>query len=164
MHAPASSRPVQAGPFARVHDRDELFADLSYAVRPDSARSVLVLFGFEGLKEHLELVTPSDGDELLGRFAERLAGAIGTAAVLYEPRRGEFCAIFDGSLTAVRQHLVTIPTELDEEARAFHIRSSLGIAVLPDEAPVPTYAMALADRRLRALSGNLRPERLDHDD
>ena len=164
MQTTIKARSVSAGPFSRIHTRTDLFADLEYAVLPESGPSVLVVFGFEGLKEHLELVSAEDGDMLLGRLAERLASAVGTTAVLYEPRRGEFCGVFDGPLSSIKPLLVTIPSELDEEGRSFAIRSSLGIAALPTEATDPTYAIALADHRLRALSGNLRPAPVSHPD
>ena len=141
-----------------ILDRSTLFRDLALAVSPDTSRSVLVLFGFEGLKEHLEAVSAASGDALLERLGTRLGKALGGFHSLYEPRRGEFCGLFEGGLAAVRSLLVTVPVELDDEVRPLPIRSSLGIAVLPDEATDPTYALALADRRLRALSGNLRPE------
>jgi hypothetical protein len=157
MQTTAKPTVVLPRPFSRVGDRVKLFADLSYAVDPGSGPSVLVIFGFEGLKERLESIPPVKGDELLGGLADCLVRAVGTAAALYETRRGEFCALFDGPLVVVRSFLVTVPAELDEDAQQYEVRSSLGIAVLPNEATDPTYALALADRRLRALSGNLRP-------
>jgi GGDEF domain-containing protein len=141
----------------RILDRKALFDDLEQAVSPESARSVLVVFGFEGLKEHLETVTTAEGDALLEQIAARLHEAVGGACRLYAPRRGEFCGLFDGGLPAVRPLLVTIPVELDEDLRSLLIRSSLSVAELPGEATDPTYALSLADRRLRALSGELRP-------
>jgi hypothetical protein len=157
MNALAMVEPEAAEVTVRILDRNRLIGNLSLAVSSDSSRSVLVLFGFEGLKEHLETVSPEAGAELVERLGKRLGQALGGFHSVYEPRRGEFCGLFEGGLAAVRSLLVTIPVELDAEVRPLPIRSSLGIAVLPDEATDPTYALALADRRLRALSGNLRP-------
>jgi len=159
MRIAEATEPGGRESFVRYLDRHALFVALERAVMSDSGPSVLVVFGFEGLKQHLEEVSDADGDALLARLADRLTVAVGSASSIYQPRRGEFCALFDGRLQAVKPLLVTAPAELDEEARAFSIRSSIGIAVLPDEATVPTYALALADHRLRALSGDLRPVR-----
>ena len=95
---------------------------------------------------------------LLGSLAETLLAAIGAQTAAYQSRRGEFCVLFEGGLQAVRQQLVLLPSELDQVGRPYEIKASLGIAILPDEATVPTYALALADRRLRALSGDVRVE------
>jgi hypothetical protein len=148
-----------------IFDRRMLFADLGHAVEAGSPPSVLVLFGFEGLKEHLATVTPDEGVKLLARLGKRLQEAFGRSGDLYAPRRGEFCGLFDGGLGAVRSLLVSVPVELDAEIRPLPIRTSLGIASLPEEAAEQTYALSLADRRLRALSGELRlpPECLTQD-
>jgi len=143
---------------ARVLDRNTLFAALAQAVRPDSPRSLLAVFGFEGLKEYLDAASDAAGANLLEMLGGRLVTAVGETGLVYTSRRGEFCAIFEGGIGAVRSLLAVIPSELDDDVRSFGIRSSLGIAVLPDEATLPTYALALADRRLRALSGDLRRE------
>ena len=141
---------------SRVRDRNALFAALSEAVRPDSAASVLVVVGFEGMKEYLRESSEPEADHLLSRLGERLVESIGEGGVVFASRRGEFCALCEGGLAAIRSLLVMLPSDLDEIGRAAGIKSSLGIAVLPDEATIPTYALALADRRIRALSGDIR--------
>ena len=140
-----------------LRDRRKLISDLGCAVRSDSGRSVLVLFGFEGLREHLEDIAFSDGEKLLERIGACLARTLAGTGQLYASRRGEFCGLYEGGLSVVRSLLVTVPAELDRDLRALAIHTSLGITVLPDEATDPFYALSLADRRLRALSGNVRP-------
>lgn len=78
------------------------------------------------------------------------------SGTVFASRRGEFCVLCYGGLSVVRALLVEHPNVIDEIARPFDARSSLGITVLPDEATTPTYALALADRRIRALSGDIR--------
>lgn len=141
---------------AGVRDRSALFRALGEAVRPDSPSSVLVVIGFEGLKDHLESASPADGDELLDTLARRLIETAGEAGAIYASRRGEFCILCEGGLGAVRATLALLPPQLDDVARSHDVRTALGIALLPDEATLPTYALALADRRIRALSGEIR--------
>jgi len=143
--------------FPVLRDRRRLISDLACAVQPDNGRSVLVLFGFEGLREHLEDIAFSDGEKLLEQIAAALTRTLAGTAQLYASRRGEFCGLYEGGISVVRSLLVTVPVELDTDLRSLSIHTSLGIAVLPDEATDPFYALSLADRRLRALSGNVRP-------
>lgn len=143
---------------ARVRDRNALFKALGEAVEPGCGTSVLVVVGFERMREFLENRPGFEQQRLLGSLAETLLAAIGAQTAAYQSRRGEFCVLFEGGLQAVRQQLVLLPSELDQVGRPYEIKASLGIAILPDEATVPTYALALADRRLRALSGDVRVE------
>lgn len=138
--------------------RDALFRALGEAVMPDSGSSVLVVIGFEGLREFLEAAPVSDADHLLEQLGVRLAGTIGDAGAIYASRRGEFCVLCPGGLAVIRSLLAVLPSELDDVGRQVGVRSSLGITVLPDEATLPTYALALADRRIRALSGEVRAQ------
>lgn len=151
-----SQEAVGAPALGRVRDRNALFRALSDAVEPGSATSVLVVVGFEGMQDFLERQSGLEQQRLLGALAETLLTAIGDESAVYQSRRGEFCVLFEGGLQAIRPQLIVLPSELDQVGRPFEIRASLGIAVLPDEATLPTYALALADRRLRALSGNVR--------
>lgn len=150
----SSSAGMQSG--SRVLDRNALFGALDEAVRSDSPQSVLVVFGFEGLKEYLDEASEANGDELLEILGERLTEAVGQAGSVYASRRGEFCALLEGGMPVVRSLLTMVPSELDDAVRRFGVRSLLGITVLPAEATDSIYALALADRRLRALSGDLR--------
>lgn len=140
----------------RILDRDALFHALVEAVEPDSPRSVLVIVDFEGLKDYLESAQEAEADHLLDQVGETLAGTVAEAGTVFASRRGEFCVLCEGGLTAIRSLLVELSLAIDEIIRPVDARSSLGIAVLPDEATLPTYALALADRRIRALSGDLR--------
>lgn len=139
-----------------MRDRSRLFAELVEAARPDSPDSVLVVVGFEGLKLYLEIASQAEADDLLDRVGETLVAAMAGAGAVFASRRGEFCVLCQGGLSTVRPLLVVLPSLIDEITRPFGVRTSLGIAVLPDEATMPTYALALADRRLRALSGEVR--------
>jgi GGDEF domain-containing protein len=139
-----------------VHDRSALFRALGEAVRPDSASAVLVVIGFEGLKDYLETASDDEADHLLVQLADRLMETISRSGTIYASRRGEFCVLCDGGLAAIRDILALLPSQLDDVARPEGVRTSLGIALLPDEATLPTYALALADRRIRALSGEIR--------
>jgi len=133
----------------------EMMADLGKAVRPGSPRTVLAVFGFSGLKDYLETLSTPEGDTLLVRLGARLTDAVQGKARVYAPRRGEFCSLFDGDLGA---GWITVPAALDEEAGLIGVNTSSTIVVLPGEASTPTGAMRLANHRLEAQSGSLRPD------
>jgi len=136
-------------------DRSDLMADLTQAVLPESARSVLVVFGFAGLKDHLETLSQSEGDILLERLAVRLRQTVRSPGKVYEPRRGEFCSLVEGELGS---GWPMVPAALDEETSMLGLRTSFTLVTLPSEASTPGKALVLADQRLRAQSGNLRPQ------
>ena len=136
--------------------RAALLADLERAAASDGPRTVLVMFGFHGLKDYLESVSLYDGDAVLERLAGRLAQAARGAGRLYAPRRGELCALFEGELPVGWS---AIPAALDAEAPMLDIRTSFALVVLPSEASSAGYALLLADTRLKAGTGTLRPGR-----
>jgi len=156
---PPITRWVLSGPFARIHDRDELLDDLEYAVRQYTTPTVLVLFGFRGLRELLESTGESEGNRLLGGIAEELAAAIGNVAVLYEPRRGEFGALFDGRPKTVVPAIAIARTKLDDYGRELGLQTEVGYVELPSTGLDPAATLARADRRLRERAGDLRPSK-----
>lgn len=147
------SRPV------RVLYRGDLLEDLKYAVGMNSGSTVLALFGFKNLKQYLDTILESDGDELLGRIAARLAGAAGKQAIIYEPRRGEFCALFSAGLSTTRPHLERAVASINKETKALGIATVLGVVELPTEARTVSLALSLADARRTEIGGVLRPTR-----
>jgi hypothetical protein len=155
--ASPNSRWVLTGPFAEIHDRADLLEDLAFAVRPKTEHSVLALFGFKGLKECLEAVLETDDNRLLGGIAKSLAAAAGPAAVLYEPRRGDFCGVFGGRLETLQPQLEEIVKVLDHETQRLGLETVLTAVELPGEAHTPVGALNLADQRRRAIAGDLRP-------
>lgn len=152
-----NDRWVLTGAFSRIHDRDELLEDLEYAVKQRTSPTVLVLFGFKKLAERLETLLEPDANILLGRIAKRLAESTDLAAVLYEPRRGEFCGLFGGRREEIEPLLTGISTEIDEELQAQGIETVLGVVSLPAEARDPIGAVRLADQRREQIAGDLRP-------
>lgn len=154
-----NDRWVLTGAFSRIHDRDELLEDLEYAVKPRTSPTVLVLFGFKKLAERLETLLEPDANLLLGRIAKRLAASTDLAAVLYEPRRGEFCGLFGGRVEDIDPLLLEVTAEIDEEVRALGIQTALGVVSLPAEARDPIGALKLADERRKQVAGDLRPSR-----
>jgi len=161
QQAPLSpnNRWVLAGPFARIHDRAELLEDLEQAVMPHTAPSVLVYFGFEGLKEQLEKLLEPDSNALLGRIAILLSTLTDSLCLLYEPRRGEFWGLFDEPPELVGTLLAGIGDEVDRDLQPLGIQTAINIVLLPEEALTPIAALRLADERCRQAAGNLRPAR-----
>ena len=147
-----------ASPRSRVSDRNALFTALGSAVRPASPPSVLVVFGFAGLNEYVELVSVRAGESLLDWLGQRIAWSIGAGGSVFHTRRSEFFALVEGRLGSVSDLLVRVRAELDEVGEPFDVRSFLGFAMLPDEAKLPTLAVVKADERLRAMTGDLRAD------
>jgi hypothetical protein len=139
-----------------VLGRADLIADLTRAVDGGSPRAVFVIFGFVGLNGFLEARTSLDGEALLDRLSARLTHAVRGRGTLYRPRRGEFSGLFEGELGV---GWPAIPAALDEEASASGIHTAFATVVLPEQAVTPTEALRIADRRLRAADGDLRPQR-----
>lgn len=154
-----NDRWVLNGVFSHIHDRDELFEDLEYAVKQRTSPTVLVLFGFKKLAEQLETLLEPDANILLGRIAKRLAHSTELAAVLYEPRRGDFCGLFGGRFEDIAALLVDVTAEIDDELRTLGIQTALGVVSLPAEAKHPLTALKLADKRRKEVAGDLRPSR-----
>ena len=152
-----NDRWVIAGPFTSIHDRDELLDDLEQAVETSARPSVLVVFGFERLKERLEAMLEPDGNVLLGRIARRLVDSTDDGVLLYESRRGEFCGLFTGETATLDSLLAEIRRRLDEELHGLGIHTTSGVVALPGEATEPIAALELADRRCRQVAGDLRP-------
>jgi GGDEF domain-containing protein len=146
----------------RIRDRRALVTELQRALRSEGSERVLVLFAFIGLKEHLTTVTRLEGSVVLGSLGDRLSAALGGFGDLYAPRRGEFCVLFDHDLAAIRSLVSSVPAELDDEVRPLPIRTTFGIAVLPDEAIDAIGALRIADQRVRAVAGDFRPDAVFH--
>jgi GGDEF domain-containing protein len=142
-----------------TYNRSELVEDLVCAVMPEAAPTVLAIFGFKNLKQYLDGKLESDGDALLGNIAERIAGAVGREAVLYEPRRGEFCVLFSGDLPNSQPLIRRAAASTDKKTKALGITTVVGFVELPAEADTAGSALHLANARQSEISPHLRPAR-----
>ena len=151
-----NDRWVLTGAFSHINDRAELLEDLEAAVKPSAPPRVLALFGFKHLAERLQDLLEPDANLLLGRIADRLASSADPLATLYESRRGEFCALFDGRLRRIEPLLDEILHAIDREVASLGIETVATVVSLPGEAASPIGALRLADQRREEAAGHLR--------
>ncbi len=131
----------------RVHPRDELLSDLGSAVAPTAAPTALVLFGFPELAKQLESLLELEADELLAEVTARILRAAGAYGVLYELRRGEFCALFAGRLKDAQPLLNRAVRNLDKHTKKLGLTTITGVVELPIEAASPAAALELVNKR-----------------
>ncbi len=142
-----------------IHGRGELLEDLAHAADPTASPTVLAVFGFTNLKQQLETMLDADGDKLIGGIAERLTETAQRHAALYQPRRGEFCALFPGTLAATSPVLERAEARINRETRRLEITAVTGTVELPKEAQSARSALALASSRQGPVGPALRPNR-----
>lgn len=138
-------------------DRNALFAALKGRVLPESDPSVLVIYGFVGLNEYAALTGEQRCASLVEWFGACIARVIGDTGQVFHARRREYFAVIEGGGDPVRGLVTRTRSELDKVGGACDVRACFGFALLPAEASFPTQALAVADDRLRAMVGNLRP-------
>jgi hypothetical protein len=139
-------------------DRNTLMAELRGRLAAGGAPSVLVVFGFVGLKEYERVVSQKASDSLLEWFGATIARVIGGSGAVFRTRRHEYFALIEGDGDYVRGLVTKTRSELDRVGRPCDVRACFGFTLLPGEARFPTQALAVADERLRAMVGDLRPE------
>lgn len=139
-------------------DRNALFAALRHRVEPHSAPSVVVVFGFVGLNEYAKLASDKACVSLVDWFGSCIAKVVGEAGEVFHARRNEYFVIIDGTGDSARELVTRTRTELDRVGQPCNVRACFGFALLPGEARFPTQALAVADERLRAMVGDLRPD------
>lgn len=138
--------------------RSELLAALKDAVEPGSSPQVLVVVGFVGLRELLEMTSEPVAFGMIDWLGGLLARILGERGRVFRSRRGELTALIAGDGETAAPLIAAVTAELDESIGFFRVRTAVGTAALPDEATSAIYALGVADHRLRALSGNLRPD------
>jgi diguanylate cyclase (GGDEF)-like protein len=108
----------------------------------------LVLFDLDGFKHFNDSFGHLAGDELLAELASRLAAAVGPAGRVYRLGGDEFCVLLSGDPRSLDEILPELDAALCAERDGLRVRSSRGVALLPQEASEVSSALALADRRM----------------
>lgn len=140
-------------------DRAALADALRARVTPASAPCVLVVFGFAGLNEYAERVSAEAAETLFGWCGTCIENVIGEAGHVYQARWREYFVVIDGEGEPARELVTRARSQLNRSTKRCGVRACFGFALLPGEATFPTQALAIADGRLRAMVGDLRPER-----
>jgi diguanylate cyclase (GGDEF)-like protein len=130
-------------------NRRKLLADLSRRLEhatPEPA--LLMIFDLDGFKSYNDTFGHPAGDALLARLGGKLAAALGPGGAAYRLGGDEFCIVSPLADEEI-EHLVHRTSEaLSEQGEGFHVGSSFGAVVLPDEAADPSQALRAADERL----------------
>jgi hypothetical protein len=116
-----------------------------------------VVYGFRDLPEQLESLLRSEGEEVITELADRFVRVADKRTTLYEPRRGDFCALFPGRLKDVRRAVNRTAKDIDSHAGKLGVKVVIGVVELPLEALTPGAALDLADERRNEGAHNLRP-------
>ena len=139
-------------PLTGLGNRRHLMDDLEQALHRSRAErgSTLVFLDLNGFKRYNDTFGHAAGDELLARIGARLRAATGERGVAYRLGGDEFCVLLQGRVSRGDRLIAAAAEALFERGTAFAVTSSIGIAVLPEEAPSPSAALALADERMYA--------------
>ncbi len=111
---------------------------------------VLTLYDLDGFKAYNDSFGHLAGDEVLARFAGRLANAVGPSGWAFRMGGDEFCSLVECSPDEVTTHVERACRTLTEVGAGIEIACSAGSVLLPGEAGSPRAALALADERMYA--------------
>ena len=145
-------------PLTGLANRRKLTIDLEDALASatDEQPTALLMFDLDGFKSYNDSFGHPAGDELLVRLALKLSIAVAELGEAYRLGGDEFCVLIpaqSGDLTEIGRRL---SDALHERGEGFDISCSLGLALLPQDAPDAATAMLLADQRLYATKNRRR--------
>ena len=139
-------------PLTGLGNRRHLMHDLEHALHQSCAEdaSTLVFLDLNGFKRYNDTFGHAAGDALLARIGRRLRAATGEDGFAYRVGGDEFCVLLQGRVSRSDPLIAAAAEALFERGSGFAVTSSIGTAVLPQEAPSPSAALALADERMYA--------------
>ena len=132
-------------------NRRKLLLDLERRLAPAKVEPMLLMiFDLDGFKSYNDTFGHPAGDALLARLGEKLGSVPGPDVDVYRLGGDEFCLVASVAQSEVERLIDRACTALSEYGDGFHIESSFGAVMLPDEANDPTHALQAADERLYA--------------
>ena len=134
-------------PLSGLGNRRRLMGELERCFE-QSGQSTLLFFDLNGFKRYNDSFGHAAGDALLARIGGALRAAIGDHGRAYRLGGDEFCALIDGRVERHDRIVASAAGALVEHGSAFTVSSSMGLAVIPDDAPTPSAALQLADERM----------------
>jgi two-component system, cell cycle response regulator len=140
-------------PLTGLGTRQALLDDLAKAVVPTATPSVLAIFDLGGFKDYQRAFGVRAAEDLIVTLSTLFRTAIEQTGTGYRPREDELVTLLDAPQDAAEPILAGIVTNLRRAGKEFLITTSYGAALLPDEAEEPIGALAVADRRLQAITG-----------
>lgn len=114
------------------------------------ARQALVIFDLDGFKAYNDSFGHLAGDALLARLGARLRLAVGEDGRAYRLGGDEFCVVMHAKEGSFEVGVAATAAALREHGNGFHITSSFGTVIVPDEANDAERALLLADERMYA--------------
>ena len=147
-----SAREATTDALTGLGNRRRLMLDLEEAVAhaDRGTPSTLVFFDLNGFKRYNDSFGHAAGDALLARLGSTLATEVGSAGRVYRLGGDEFCLLARGRLDADAQLIRICRRALSERGSGFSVDTSLGRAVIPDDAPSASALLQLADERMYA--------------
>lgn len=133
-------------------NRRRLMRDLDAALaEPANGTSwLLVIFDLDGFKGYNDTFGHLAGDALLARLGAKLANAVELSEAAYRLGGDEFCLLIPVADGEAERVIDLTVDAMSEQGEGFHVTSSFGAVVLPDDAAAPQDALRVADERLYA--------------
>ena len=124
--------------------------ELAFGGAGSERRRLLALLDLDGFKAYNDTFGHPAGDALLTRLGGKLGEQVAPWGCAYRMGGDEFCVLlqFDGQRPELLASLAS--SALGEQGDGYEVASSIGWAVLPDEAGTPTAALGLVDSRMYA--------------
>lgn len=136
-------------------NRRRLLTDLEALFGGDGGAqpATLAFFDLNGFKRYNDTYGHAVGDALLVRLAAALRAAVSGRGSAYRLGGDEFCVLLEGHHPAHGQLVASTRSALTERGAGFDVTTSLGVALIPDEAGSADEALRLADERMYADKG-----------
>ena len=129
-------------------NRRRLMDDLERAFAHGDRPATFAFFDLDGFKTYNDGFGHAAGDALLDRLAARLDAAAAAHGVAYRLGGDEFCVLLDGRHAPDGEAIGACCEALTEQGEGFHVGTSCGVVVIPEEAPNAHQALQLADQRM----------------
>ena len=140
-------------------NRRRLLTDLERRLGEERpAPTLLMIFDLDGFKRYNDTFGHPAGDALLARLGGKLAAVAGTIGSAYRLGGDEFCLVAPVPKDETESLIDRACAALTEHGDGFHVGSSFGAVLLPEEAEDAAQALHVADERLYAQKRTRRTE------
>ncbi|HEY2260733.1 MAG TPA: HD domain-containing phosphohydrolase [Solirubrobacteraceae bacterium] len=147
-----NARNALTDPLSGLPNRRALMEDLerAFAAAKEGPAATLAFFDLNGFKRYNDTFGHAAGDALLARIGFALRRSIGDSGRAYRLGGDEFCVLLDGRFARHDPVIGAAAAALVERGSAFTVSASVGLAIVPDDAPSAGGALQLADERMYA--------------
>jgi diguanylate cyclase (GGDEF)-like protein len=144
-----NAREAVTDPLSGLGNRRLLMANLERALSL-SETTTLLFFDLNGFKRYNDSFGHAAGDTLLARIGTALRDAVSGRGTAYRLGGDEFCVLLAGRVERHDRIVAGAAAALVEHGSGFTVNSSMGLAVVPDDATSASAALQLADERMYA--------------